>query len=108
MTGQPRRARRTDSNHSEIAEAFEKAGFSVHRTNGDWDLTVGLGGINLLIEIKDGKKSPSRQKLTEREQKFHDTWTGGVYLITSVEDIPGLRKTLLADLEAVKRARMLL
>ena len=106
MSGAPRRARRTDGNHSEIAEAFEKAGCSVHRTNGDWDLTVGYGGLTLLIEVKDGKKPPSARKLTPNEKKFHNTWTGGIYLITCTADVLSAIKTMKADLAAINRARI--
>lgn len=101
------RARRTDANHSAIAEAFEKAGFSVHRTNGYWDLTIGFGGITLLIEVKDGTKPPSKRKLTPREAKFHSTWTGGIRIVKSVDEISEIRKTVLADLDAIKKARLL-
>ena len=103
---QPRRARRTDANHSEIAVAFEKSGFSVHRTNGDWDLTVGYGGITILVEVKDGKKPPSARKLTPREATFHATWTGGIRLITCVDDVLAAKQTMLADADAIRKARL--
>src|SRR3990167_5597107 len=89
------RAKRTDANHTEIADAFEKVGFSVDKTNDLWDLTVGFGGLTRLVEVKDGKKPPSARKLTRREQKFHNTWTGGILLVTSVEQIPEIKRTLL-------------
>jgi len=101
------RARRTDANHTAVAEAFEKAGFSVDKTNGLWDLTVGYGGITILVEVKDGSKPPSKQKLTDREKKFHGSWTGGIRLITKVEDVQEVRRTVLADLNAINKARLL-
>lgn len=75
-----RRAARVDRNAGEIVEGLRKAGAYVRViTQGDGlpDLLVGYRGHTLLIEIKDGDKFPSQQKLTEAEQKFFDEWTGG-------------------------------
>lgn len=75
-----RRAARVDSNSHEIVEGLRKAGAYVRViTQGDGlpDLLVGYRGHTLLIEIKDGQKPPSQQKLTEAEQKFFDEWPGG-------------------------------
>jgi Holliday junction resolvase len=75
-----RRAARVDSNAQEIVEGLRKAGAYVRViTQGDGlpDLLVGYKGHTLLIEIKDGNKPPSAQKLTAAEQKFFDEWPGG-------------------------------
>jgi hypothetical protein len=41
----------------------------------------------MLLEIKDGKKSPSARRLTELEQEFFDTWRGGpLFIVHSVEE----------------------
>lgn len=75
-----RRAARVDRNAGEIVEGLRKAGAYVRViTQGEGlpDLLVGYRGYTLLIEIKDGQKPPSQQKLTEAEQKFFDEWTGG-------------------------------
>lgn len=79
-----RRAARTDANHQEIAQCFERAGCSVlhlHALKGAADLLIGFPGGNLLIEVKDGKKPPSKRKLTEKEQKFHDKWLGPLIIL---------------------------
>lgn len=65
------RARRVDSNLGEIVRVYRKAGCRVDVTNGRWDLTVQYGGLTDLVEVKDGSKSPSAQKLTKAEQKTH-------------------------------------
>jgi hypothetical protein len=40
----------------------------------------------LLLEIKDGSRSPSKRKLTEAQLKFHGNWTGGpLAIVDSVE-----------------------
>ena len=97
------RARRTDANHNAIAEAFESLGWSVHRTNGDWDLTVGYGGLTTLVEVKDGKKSKSRRKLTLREQKFHDTWRGEILIVSSIEDVLAVHQAMLSLAEVGRK-----
>ena len=81
------RARRIDANLTEIANAYRALGCSVHITNAMWDLTVGYGGISELVEVKDGAKSASRRKLTPAQVKFRSTWTGGVRLIQSLDDV---------------------
>ena len=65
-------ARRTDANHSSIAETFERLGCKVHHTIGDWDITVSRMGVVKLIEIKNPAKPPSARKLTKRAQKLVD------------------------------------
>lgn len=65
-------ARKVDANHKAIAEAFRRCSCLVHHTIGDWDLTISKFKQVALIEIKDGKKSPSRRKLTLRSQKLVD------------------------------------
>lgn len=78
-----RRAARVDNNAHEIVDALRKAGAYVRvisQGEGLPDLLVGYRGCTLLIEIKDGAKPPSQQRLTEAEQKFFDEWTGGPLL----------------------------
>lgn len=85
-----RRAARVDANHSEIVQGLRKAGCSVLDLSrvgqGCPDICVGFGGINLLMEIKDGSKSPSARKLTVDEVKFHRGWSGAVTVVNSLED----------------------
>jgi hypothetical protein len=50
------------------------------------DLLVGFRGLNLVMEIKDGMKPPSKQKLTELEELWHKTWSGQVDVVTSIQD----------------------
>lgn len=81
------RARRTDANLKQIAAAFRKAGAQVHVTNGAWDLTVGYGGLTVLVECKDGSKPPSARKLTPAEREFHAQWTGGIRVVEDEDDV---------------------
>jgi hypothetical protein len=38
------------------------------------------------MEVKDGKKSPSKRELTEDQVKWIDSWRGGsVFIVDTVE-----------------------
>lgn len=80
-----RRAARTDDNHQTIREAFKAMGCSVADSfrlgDGFPDLCVGCAGHNLLVEIKDGAKPPSKRRLTPEEQNWHDNWLGNVHIV---------------------------
>lgn len=92
-----RTAARTDSNHAEISNCFKAFGFSVKdvsRLKGFCDIVVAKNGRTYLVEIKDGSKPRSKQKLTEKEQDFHDSWNDEVYIITSIEDVQNFNKRL--------------
>lgn len=68
-----RRAARVDANQAAIAEALRSCGATVQLIHtvgkGCPDLLVGFGGINLLLEVKDGSKPPSKRKLTPDESE---------------------------------------
>lgn len=84
-----RRAAKVDANQPEIVAALRKAGCSVSSLAmvgmGVPDVLVGYQGRNHLLEIKDGNKPPSAQKLTEMEQRWIDNWRGNVAVVNSVE-----------------------
>ena len=82
------RASRQDSNHGIIRQVFIDAGLStldLHQLKGACDLIVGGLGINVLIEIKDGSKPPSKRRLTEKEEAFHNRWIGPLFIIETIE-----------------------
>lgn len=82
-----------DANHGEIACALASAGCSVldlkAMGHGCPDLLV-AGPVyphtTLLLEVKDGKKPPSEQKLRPAQVKFHSWWRGPIHVVTSVEE----------------------
>jgi hypothetical protein len=82
-------AKRIDENQPEIVKTFRGLGASVLILSavgkGCPDLALGIFGKNYLIEIKNGNKPPSAQKLTEKEQEFFESWKGQVNIITSKE-----------------------
>ena len=83
------RAKKIDANQPEIVKALRKVNCKVAITSGAGDgfpdLVVWTPYFRriLLIEIKDGDKSPSRQKLTPDQVKFHDEWAGCDILVIS-------------------------
>ena len=83
-------AKRVDANQKEVVKTLRDLGISVIILSdvgkGCPDIACGYGKRNYFVEIKDGSQSPSRQKLTEHEQKFHDNWQGHVCIIRSKEE----------------------
>lgn len=78
-----------DDNQDEIVAALRKAGVSVTPTSqageGFPDLVCGRAGVNYLLEVKDGNKFPSEQKLTPKQVKWHKRWKGSATVVNSVE-----------------------
>jgi hypothetical protein len=85
-----RRAAKVDDNQAEIVEALKAVGCSVQSLaavgDGVPDLLVGLRGKNLLMEIKDGSKPPSRRRLTPDQLKFMSRWKGHVCVVINFEE----------------------
>lgn len=82
-----RRAAKVDDNQPDIVSTFRDAGATVTHLHmvgmGCPDIIVGWRGVNLLVEIKDGSKIPSKQKLTKMEKAWHDAWKGQVAIVNS-------------------------
>ena len=85
------RASRVDRNQTEIIAAFRERGATVQPLHGVGrgcpDLLIGFGGSNLLVEVKDGSKSPSRRQLIPDQVVWHETWRGRVAIIESPEAV---------------------
>ena len=85
-----RRAARIDANQTQIVSALRSVGASVELLSavgkGCPDLLVGYRGMNILMEVKDGRKPPSERKLTSDQIVWHTQWKGVVFLVTSVHD----------------------
>lgn len=82
-------AGRTDANHTEVIDALRAASMKAYSLatvgGGVPDVVVGFRGLTMLLEIKDGAKTPSARKLTADEQNWHDTWPGHVAIVESAE-----------------------
>ena len=85
-----RRASRVDANQSAIVKALREIGATVQVLSavgqGCPDLAVGYHGVNVLLEAKDGSKTPGNRVLTADEAKWHKTWGGQVAVVLSPED----------------------
>lgn len=85
-----RRAAKVDANQPEIVAALRKSGCSVEHLHqvgkGCPDLLVGVAGINILMEVKDGAKPPSARKLTPDQVEWHGKWLGQKVVVSTVEE----------------------
>jgi Holliday junction resolvase len=90
---------RVDSNQKKIVSELRKMGCSILHTHqlgkGAPDIIVGYNGNNYLIEIKDGSKTLSQQRLTRDELQFQSNWNGSYFVCNSVEQI---KEILLCEL----------
>ena len=87
--------RKVDTCQKKIVETLRKCGMTVYVTSSvghgfpDIVASYKVNGIvngigrTYLIEIKNGELSASKQKLTELEKKFHESWQDHVYIINS-------------------------
>ena len=84
-----RRAAKIDACQPEIVKALRSAGVSVQPLHtvgkGCPDLLVGVRGMNLLMEVKDGSLPPSRRCKTPDQETWHADWRGQVCVVESVE-----------------------
>lgn len=82
-------AAKIDANQNEIVDALRKIGCSVQILSnvgkGCTDLAVGFSNLTLMMEIKDGNKPPSAQKLTADQVKWHSEWKGSKVVVNSIE-----------------------
>ena len=73
-----RRAAKVDSNQEIIVKALRDAGAMVVSLaavgKGVPDLLISINGRLALMEIKDGAKVKSKQKLTEAQVRWHAAW----------------------------------
>lgn len=81
---------RLDANQKAIINGLRKAGVSIQSMAGIGcgcaDILAGSNGHNYIFEIKNPNQPPSKQRLTEMEQKWHVQWRGRVHIITGLND----------------------
>ncbi len=90
-----RRANRRDDNHIEIRDEFRRLGFAVKDVadlKNFCDLLVSKDGYTFCVEVKDGKKPPSKRKLTEGEEIFRHNWQGDYAIVICLEDVAEINK----------------
>jgi Holliday junction resolvase len=80
-----RKAAKVDANQDQIVLALRTMGATVQSLaavgRGVPDLLVGYKGKTILMEVKDGRKTPSQRRLTEDQLKWHGTWNGGTLAV---------------------------
>lgn len=85
-----RRAAKVDANQAEIVRGLRALGCTVQSLatvgKGCPDILVGFRGTNYCMEIKDGSKPPSAQKLTPAEVDWHDAWLGQAAVVRSLDE----------------------
>lgn len=86
------RKKRVDGNQNELVEQMRQIpGLTVRITSGVGegftDAVIGYAKKTHLVEIKDPAKPPSKRKLTPDEKKFHESWTGSIHVIETIEDV---------------------
>jgi soluble P-type ATPase len=84
-----RRAAKVDANQEQVVSALRAAGATVQSLaaigKGCPDLLVMFRGALFLLEVKDGGKVKSAQKLTDAQVKWHQTWGAMVEVVNSPE-----------------------
>ena len=83
------RAAKIDANQPEIVKALRAVGVSVQHLHsvgtGCPDLLCALLGFTFTIEVKDGSKPPSAQKLTPDQVVWHAAWKAPVHVVNSID-----------------------
>jgi hypothetical protein len=88
-----RRDARVDANQPEIVKALRRTGWYVliiSQLKNCCDLMISKAGRTIAIEIKDGTRAKSEQKLSPGETTFMNEWQGEYKIIASLDDIGGL------------------
>ena len=85
-----RRAGRIDDNHTDNVRALRCVGCAVISVAGigrgvpDLIVRSPFSGRIHLLEVKDGRKPPSRRTLTPDEARFHAEWPNSVTIVLDV------------------------
>ena len=83
------RAAKADRNQPEIVAALRMLGVTVQHLHkvgeGCPDILCGVIGKNVLMEIKDGEKIPSKRKLNNDQVEWHKNWRGQVAVVETVD-----------------------
>jgi hypothetical protein len=79
------RAAKVDANHGDVVKGLRAVGIWAHSTaglgNGFPDILACWRGVFVLLEVKDGAKSPSQRALTPAEAKFFGDCPGPVFVV---------------------------
>ena len=80
-------AMKRDLSEPEIVTALQTAGATVYRMDTPVDLLVGFRGQTLIAECKTDRKQGGKDKRTELQSQFIETWRGSpVAILYSAQD----------------------
>lgn len=81
---------KVDTNQAAVVSVLRQMGCSVlslaNLGKGVPDLLVSRCGKLILVEVKDGEKSPSGRKLTPDQCEFKMKWNSEIYIVTSEKE----------------------
>jgi hypothetical protein len=102
-----RRAPRQDRNHGEISDAFEAEGLFVVDLsglgNGKPDLFVCLSGVCIPVEVKDGKRPPSRRVLTADQVDWWMKAKVNPRVVKNTDDVKAVSAMLRVWVESINK-----
>lgn len=83
------RAAKIDRNQPEVVKALRSVGVTVQHLHqvgaGCPDLLCAVNNHVFLVEVKDGAKVPSAQKLTPDQIVWHAEWKAEVHVVNSID-----------------------
>lgn len=89
-----RYANRIDANQRLLVEVWRRLGAQVLVLSavgkGCPDVLLSYNGHNVLCELKDGNKPPSKRKLTDPQTDFHKNWLGQICVIKNEHEAANL------------------
>jgi len=92
-------SKRVDANQARLVEMMRKLGMKVLVLSsvggGVPDLIVGCNFKLAYVEVKDGKKFLSAQRLTPDQEKFFAAWEGYCTIIRCEDDVLTLRASMM-------------
>ena len=105
----PRRAHRQDGNHHEICDEFTRLGAFVVDTSplgdGRPDIFVGIDGVFMPIEIKDGARPPSKRSLSNDEIDWWMSARINPRVVKNLGEVADTVKVLQQWVEDIRKGR---
>lgn len=104
--------KRADANQGQIVGALRRLGFtvdSIHEVGrGVFDLSISKRGLNIWVEVKDGRKPPSARELTKAQKRWNFSHQGMRCVVTCYEDCVSLARQVNDMLVAIEAAGIVL
>jgi len=102
-----RKRGRVDANQASMVLTLRTCGATVQPLSslggGCPDLLVGWRGVNLIFEVKDGKKPRSARALTEPERIWLQQWKGSAWVVESEAEAVAILRSTIAQVPLMER-----